>query len=141
MRIARLFAVCFAFCAVAGPAVAAESGPPEDVAAVKAFGDTWISFYEAGDVDGLLGLYEPDAWLMTRDQPAKVGRDGVIYMHTAGLKLDSWDQLSDTMKREIDRHYPDYVGPPPLDDDRKNVTSWMYYKRVTEGEEEAPDRR
>jgi len=68
------------------------------------------------------------------------GRDGIIYMHTAGRKLESWDELSDTMKREIALHYPDYTTAPPDMDDRKNVTSWMYYKRVMEGTEELPER-
>ena len=68
------------------------------------------------------------------------GREGVIYMHTSGLRLSSWDALPVSMKEEIDTHYPDYRTPPPLDDDRVNVTSWMYYQRVAEGEEVAPDR-
>ena len=68
------------------------------------------------------------------------GRDGVIYMHTAGRKLDSWDDMSDTMKAEIEKHYPDYVAPPPVDDPRKNETSWIYYKKVRDGEREAPKR-
>ena len=68
------------------------------------------------------------------------GREGVIYMHTSGLRLSSWEALPDSMKEEIDTHYPDYRTPPPLDDDRVNVTSWMYYQRVAEGEEVAPDR-
>jgi hypothetical protein len=68
------------------------------------------------------------------------GRDGFIYMHTAGRKLDSWDDISPLMKSEIQKHYPDYVAPPPLDDDRRNETSWIYYKRVQEGEREAPKR-
>ena len=68
------------------------------------------------------------------------GRDGVIYMHTAGRKLDSWDDLSDTMKAEIAKHYPDYVGPPPSDDQRRNETSWSYYKKVRDGERKAPVR-
>ncbi len=68
------------------------------------------------------------------------GRDGVIYMHTSGLRLSSWDALPDSMKDEIARHYPIYTEPPPLDDERRNVTSWIYYKRVAEGEEAAPDR-
>ena len=68
------------------------------------------------------------------------GREGVIYMHTAGLRLSSWDALPDSMKAEIAKHYPSYGEPPPLDDDRRNVTSWIYYKRVAEGEEAAPDR-
>lgn len=68
------------------------------------------------------------------------GRDGIIYMHTAGRKLNSWDELSDTMKDEIHNHYPEYVGPPPGDDDRKNMTSWKYYQHVSEGKIELPKR-
>jgi len=68
------------------------------------------------------------------------GRDGLIYMHTAGLRLSSWDAMPDSMKDEIRKHYPDYVAPPPLADGRRNVTSWEYYRRVAEGEEEAPER-
>lgn len=68
------------------------------------------------------------------------GRQGLIYMHTAGLRLSSWDALPDSMKEEIAKHYPIYRAPPPLDDDRRNVTSWIHYKRVSEGAEKAPDR-
>ncbi len=67
------------------------------------------------------------------------GREGTLYMHTAGLGLSSWDALPERMKQEIETHYPDYKQPPPLDDDRANMTSWMYYKRVAEGQEEAPN--
>ena len=69
------------------------------------------------------------------------GRDGVIYMHTAGLKLDSWDDMSETMKNEITAHYPEYRTPPPADDDRRNETSWSYYKKIRDGEREAPQRK
>lgn len=68
------------------------------------------------------------------------GRDGVIYMHTAGRKLKSWDDMSAEMKDEIRQHYPDYVGPPPLDDERRNETSWIYYQKVRDGERELPQR-
>ena len=68
------------------------------------------------------------------------GREGVIYMHTAGRKLDSWDDISDTMKAEIAAHYPEYTTPPPADDPRRNVTSWSYYKSVKNGDVEAPTR-
>ena len=57
------------------------------------------------------------------------GRDGLIYMHTAGRKLDSWDDMSDVMKNEIATHYPEYTSPPPADDARRNETSWSYYKK------------
>lgn len=68
------------------------------------------------------------------------GREGLLYVHASGRKLDSWDDLSETMKAEIRAHYPDYVGPPPLDDDRRNETSWIYYQRVQSGERTLPDR-
>ena len=68
------------------------------------------------------------------------GREGVIYMHTAGRKLDSWNQMGDTMKAEIEKHYPEYVSPPPADDDRENETSWSYYTKIRDGERVAPKR-
>ncbi|RKQ71976.1 uncharacterized protein DUF1838 [Litorimonas taeanensis] len=68
------------------------------------------------------------------------GREGTIYMHTAGRKLESWDDMSETMKSEIRTHYPEYVAPPPLDDPRKNMTSWEYYKQVRDGEIKLPKR-
>jgi hypothetical protein len=68
------------------------------------------------------------------------GRDGIIYFHTAGRKLKSWDDLSDTMQSEIRKHYPEYDSAPPLDDPRRNITSWKYYKQVADGEVEAPKR-
>ena len=61
-------------------------------------------------------------------------------MHTAGRKLDSWDDMSDVMKQEIAQHYPEYVEPPPADDDRRNETSWIYYQKIRDGEREAPKR-
>lgn len=68
------------------------------------------------------------------------GREGMIWFHTAGRKLDRFDELSDTMKAEIAKNYPDYASPPPTGDDRPNMTSWKYYKAVKEGEIAAPAR-
>jgi len=68
------------------------------------------------------------------------GRDGIIYMHTAGRKLESWDDMPDSMKREIRTHYPDYTAPPPAGDPRPNMTSWKYYKAVKDGKVELPKR-
>ena len=68
------------------------------------------------------------------------GRDGIIYMHTAGRKLESWDDMSELMKQQIADYYPDYTEPPPLDDQRRNETSWLYYKKVRDGERIVPDR-
>ena len=68
------------------------------------------------------------------------GRDGIIYMHTAGRKLESWDDMSELMKQQIADYYPDYTEPPPLDDERRNETSWLYYKKVRDGERVVPER-
>jgi hypothetical protein len=56
-------------------------------------------------------------------------RAGMLYFHTAGRKLDKWADLSATMKAEIDRNFPEYRSPPPLDDQRPNETSWTYFKK------------
>ncbi len=68
------------------------------------------------------------------------GREGTIYMHTAGYKLEDFDQLSDTMKTEISKHYPEYASPPPAGDPRPNMTSWKYYRGIVDGTITAPDR-
>lgn len=65
-------------------------------------------------------------------------RAGLLYFHTAGRKLDSWDDLSPTMKAEIDRYFPDYRNPPPLDDQRPNETSWTYFKKVIDARKPPP---
>lgn len=61
------------------------------------------------------------------------GREGIIYIHAAGQKVDSWDDLPDVMKRYIDEKEPTYTAPPPGDDDRPNETSWTYFKKKIEG--------
>lgn len=68
------------------------------------------------------------------------GRDGALYFSTTGRKLDSFDQMSETMKAEIAAHYPEYAAAPPLDDERANMTSWKYYKGVKDGSIAAPTR-
>ena len=101
-----------------------------------------------GDLESVLDADVDDAnvqvgWVRMSDWlpwMQMAGRDGVIYMHTAGRKLESWDDMSDLMKSEIRTHYPDYVAPPPLDDERRNETSWLYYKKVRDGERTVPDR-
>ncbi len=101
-------------------------------------------FYQAtemfnfmGDVDDLLDPRKPTAdarvgwvrissWLPWMQMS---GRLGDLYFHTAGVKLGSWDELPDVMKREIETNYPEYRSPPPGDDPRPNETSWTYFKK------------
>ncbi len=61
------------------------------------------------------------------------GREGIIYIHAAGQKVDSYDDLPDVMKRYIAENEPTYTTPPPGDDDRPNETSWTYFKKKVPG--------
>lgn len=68
------------------------------------------------------------------------GREGLVYFHTAGRKAMKWDDVSPLMRAEIDRNYPLYRNPPPIDDRRPNETSWSYFKKVREGQIQPPKR-
>lgn len=68
------------------------------------------------------------------------GRDGTVYFHTAGRKLDSFSELPKLVRDEIKNNYPEYSAPPPLDDARANMTSWKYFDSVRKGETKAPKR-
>ena len=57
------------------------------------------------------------------------GRAGIIYIHAAGRKLDSYEQLPTVMRKAIETEYPDYRTPPSGDDSRENETSWTYFKK------------
>lgn len=57
------------------------------------------------------------------------GRAGLIYFHTAGKKVAGWDELSATMRREIETNHSDYRNPPLADDSRANETSWTYFRK------------
>lgn len=61
-------------------------------------------------------------------------RAGLVYFHTAGRKLDSYDDLSDRMRQTIAKSYPEYASPPPLDDQRRNETSWTFFKKVLDAQ-------
>jgi hypothetical protein len=65
------------------------------------------------------------------------GREGILYFHTAGRKLENYDQLPDVMKEFIDTRYPKYREPPPMDDPRPNETSWTYFLKHMEAKAEA----
>lgn len=62
------------------------------------------------------------------------GREGTLYIHAAGEKLKSFDEISETMKTYINTHAPKYKTAPPGDDTRPNETSWSTYKDDVKGE-------
>ena len=95
-----------------------------------------VADLEDADLDSIpvtVGWVRMSKWLPWMEMG---DRPGLIYFHTAGKKLNSFDELSDTMKAEIAANYPIYDQPPPLDDERRNETSWTYFKKVLAEEEE-----
>jgi hypothetical protein len=65
------------------------------------------------------------------------GRMGIMYFNAMGRKLESFDQLTETMKAEIAANYPEYTAPPPADDTRPNETSWTYMKKIIDSRGDA----
>lgn len=62
------------------------------------------------------------------------GREGLIYMHTAGRKLTQWDDVSGLVRQEVDARYPAFRAPPPVDDRRPNETSLSAYRKHREAQ-------
>lgn len=96
------------------------------------FGTSAASASEALDAgdnelqDTLISWVRISRWLPWM----KMGdRDGLVVFHTAGMRLDSWEQLPEVVRREVDARYPTYKAPPPLDDPRPNETSWTVFKK------------
>ena len=85
--------------------------------------------------DAAVGWQRISMWLPWMEMG---DRAGLLYFHTAGRKLSTWDDLSATMRAEIDKNYPAYRSPPPLDDQRPNETSWTYFKKLVDARKPAP---
>lgn len=60
------------------------------------------------------------------------GRAGRIYAHVGGHKLDADTGLPASLADIIDRQYPAFRKPPPLDDDAVMDTSWTEHRRIKE---------
>ncbi len=57
-------------------------------------------------------------------------RAGLLYFNAMGKKLENFDQLPEVMKTTIAKRYPEYRHAPPVDDQRRNETSWSYMKKI-----------
>lgn len=64
-------------------------------------------------------------------------REGLVIFHTAGMRLEKFEELPEVVRREIDTNYPQYREPPPLDDQRPNETSWTVFKKYIDGKRAA----
>lgn len=99
-------------------AIAREALDPEDTE----LGDAVISW-------GRISRWLP--WMEMGD------RDGLVVFHTAGIRLDRWEQLPEVVRREIETNFPAYREPPPLDDSRPNETSWTVFKKFIDAKRAA----
>jgi uncharacterized protein (TIGR02246 family) len=63
---------------IATPALAKADSEANGKAAIEAHGRQWAALYEAGQIDEMRRLYEPDAWLMTHGAPAAKGVDAIL---------------------------------------------------------------
>ena len=64
-----------------------------------------------------------------------LGLSGGVDSAVAAVLLQEVDQLTETMKAEIAANYPEYTSPPPIDDTRRNETSWTYLKKIIDARE------
>lgn len=81
---------------------------------VRALGDTHVSWSRVAP------------WLPWMRM---TGRLGWVVYSGAGKRVASWDALPEVLRTEIEKKYPGFDEPPPLDDDRDNETSWSYFKK------------
>jgi len=57
-------------------------------------------------------------------------RPGQMIFHTRGYSVDSTDEMPDVLLKELEKSYPEYLTPPPVDDSRPNETSWTFFRKV-----------
>ena len=128
----RLFLLLIVFCIVSP--VSAN----DDLAALDQLSEDWRSAYEAGDIEALRDLYEPDVWLMTRDQPAKKGREAVLaYFAAIKASGNKGDIKFDYEERTIDGNYAFNIakwwlvvsGPGGEEVFRDSGRSFLVFKR------------
>jgi hypothetical protein len=59
-------------------------------------------------------------------------RTGQLIFTGLGQRVKRFEDLPELMKQEVLAHYPAFQEPPPLDDTRKNETSWTTYRKYME---------
>ena len=67
-----------------------------------------------------IAQWEP--WMQMGDQR------GELIFDAAGMRVNEFSELSTTLRNEIQKNYPNFQAPPPLNDPRPNRTSWSNYK-------------
>ena len=60
------------------------------------------------------------------------GREGTLYVHTTGAKLNHVKDLSPLLTQVIQKRFPAFLVPPPSGDTVPMDTSWTEYKVIKE---------
>ncbi|MFM2045437.1 MAG: hypothetical protein RLY86_4013 [Pseudomonadota bacterium] len=79
--------------------------------------------------DAIVGWARISQWLPWMKMG---GREGVLYFHTIGKRVDGIDAMPAVLRDAIRTTYPTYAEPPPVDDARPNETSWTVYQKEIE---------
>lgn len=56
-------------------------------------------------------------------------RSGVVFTATVGARAQSMDELPEPLRSQIRTVYTTYLSPPPIDDPRPSITSWVSTKQ------------
>ncbi len=60
-------------------------------------------------------------------------RPGLMVFNATGQKV-AYEALPAVVRQRLERDYPEYRNPPPIDDQRPNATTWTEFRRLVEAE-------
>jgi uncharacterized protein (TIGR02246 family) len=86
---------------VGSAAPVAGSGSARDRAAIHAAARQWITAFKAGDLDALMQLYDPGAYVALHDQPALRGTDAIRAYFAPRVGQGSVEFLLDIERIEV----------------------------------------
>lgn len=82
------------FTSIAITSCAPKTITSDDNSSLDEFGPKWSAAYQNGDFDSMRDLYEPDAWLMTRHQPARKGREEILEYFKSSREVGSKAEIT-----------------------------------------------
>lgn len=63
-------------------------------------------------------------------------RIGIMFTSVIGARVNTVEDIPEPLLSEMKTNYPEFLTPPPLDDDRPNETSWVLTKAAIDAERE-----
>lgn len=80
----KVFPGCFVMLLLLLP-LTGQSGEQDDIAAVRGSADLWIKYYEADDLDQLMTLYTPDAFVALHGKKSLKGIEQIRAFFEPGM--------------------------------------------------------